>query len=418
MVLDRFRAAWRVFRDPALLTRRGFIAEPKASRWSRLRFVLTPLKGWPLFAGVGLFVVALALERIALFSADPAHANEVAKQSILNFHNVILVVSELGFAFVIAWVVSLAIEAGARAQQNRAVEEAIKRIGHDVFEGALGIKHDKAYVRSVIETCLDQPLTRELYRIHYRIEPFPAGDAERLGIENDRFVLVHAKISYTVRNAGRNREVFRMTYGIPCRSGDLRDFSRLTALVIGDARYPNPQEAAQFELPADAVEPEFGANANDRNYRFAVELDASETVDIVMNATLVKEMSDSDTFGFSRPTTGAIIQITSAVLGLRFGVQARTSSKLQTVSEPDGGNGEWQIDGSILPYQSVNLWWRSAADDGAINHECPGQPLVDPDVPLVEKSAAVHISFARRMAIGAKRLFGKEKADENGSTAG
>ncbi len=82
--------------------------------------------------------------------------------------NVKLIVSKLGFAFIIAWAVSLAIEAGARAEQRKTADETMERIERDVFEGALGTRHQRSYVRSVVETCLEQTLARENYRIKSR----------------------------------------------------------------------------------------------------------------------------------------------------------------------------------------------------------------------------------------------------------
>ena len=398
-------AAWRAFCDPNIIQRRGFVIDSESGGPSRLQIFLKRLIAWPLLAGIGFLILTLALERMEFMSNDPAILNEAVKGSLLRFHSIIIVVSELGFAFIIAWVVSLAIEAGAKREQTFAIKNAISSISKDVFSGAFSIGYEKDYIKSIIDTCLNQPLVREGYKLHYRIEQFPPDEADKLGIDRDRFVLVKARMAYDVKNCGRQNEPFRITYGIPCRTGQLREISRVTSLTIGNERYTSAADVERFEISHEQIEPDLGANANDRNYRFELELAPAELVPIAIEAVLVKELSDADTFGFFKPTSGLNIRITNTVPGLIFGVQPRTSSEMRRVGEADQWLGEWQIDGSILPYQSVNLWWRSPEDNGQAAAlatvvtlpEAETVQFVASETGSVDQPVAVKAHFGRRL---------------------
>lgn len=334
------------------------------------------LKVWPLIIGIFLLLFAIALERVQLLETEPVQTGSEAAarsaeapprpaESFISYHTFIALLSELGVAFVIAWIVSMAIEAAARREQNESINEAREAIMRDVFEAAFRIRQDPDYVRSVIQTCLEQRLTREDYNIHYRISPFPPVQEHELGVDPGRFVKIGVGIRYRVRNGGSRREAFSIKYSIPTRAGVLREIAQVTGVRIGEKAMTG-EGVKVFEAKASDLKHDTTLDG-DRLYSFEVDLGPMESIEIQIDAVLVKEMSDSDTFGFSQPTKGATIMIHNSVPDLRFGVQARTGSAMRTVRSPDDGAvGEWRIDGPVLPYQSVNIWWRSPADDGEV----------------------------------------------------
>lgn len=338
--------------DPTVIPNHKKPRSERASRWRRPKL-------WPFFIGAVFILLGIALEHPMLLGHGSADAAE-SSSSIFIAKTIVLWASEIGYAFFIAGIVSWFIEASARQEQNDDFRSAREAISKDVFQGVFGIRHSKEYVRAVIGTCLESAMVREDYELTYEIDPFPPAEADRLGIEPDRFVLVRASIRYTARNLGPERAKFPTGYGIPVRSGGLRDFSKMETLQIGPKIF-TPQEIAALEVvPAD------GDTHGERTYDFPVELDPQASASVALTVSLVKELSDNDPFGFRRPTMGCRITLSMGVPGLRFGATPRTSAKLVEVRSPVlGRTGEWRIEGPILPFDSVILWWRSPEDDGS-----------------------------------------------------
>lgn len=329
-----------------------------------------PIIWWPLIWGVLLILTAISLEHglWVYNSGVPLSAEALASQHpksmVFNHHVPILVISEVGYALLIAWVVSIAIEAASRKEHNEAVEESRRAISKDVFRGVYGIRHDPAYVKAVISTCLEETLMRENYSISYKIEEPTAAIREAAGDKADTIVQVTVTARYDLRNVGPSDNNYTSAYGIPIREGALAEHAKVTLMKIGTDSF----EGAILEDMSSKGED------GDVDYRFSVNLGPQESKEILIEAVLIKDLSDSDTFGFRRPTTGATIRLDVNVNGLIFGASERTASPMKVIRAPTPGRtAEWKIAGPILPYNSVVLWWRPASRSGTTSENSEGQ---------------------------------------------
>lgn len=325
----------------------------------------------PFIIGAAFVLAAIALEHPALLGHDPVtdhNAPVLGGSAIFTGKTLVLWVAEIGYAFIIAGVVSMFIEANARREQNADIRQARQRISEDIVEAVYQIRHTPEYVRAVIGTCLESPLVREEYTVHYTIDPVPDNRVTELG-HRDQFVLVETSVRYIARNVGSERGQFPTAYGIPVRSGVLKDLSFLKSLRVGDHSY------SEAEIAALEIENEHNHVASERTYRFYIDLEPGDAVEVDLSVSLVKEYSDNDAFGFRRPTMGATIRVTDNVRRLKFGLTPRTSARWKTIREPESGKtGEWKILGPILPFDSAVIWWRSKEDDGSAQSTLPSPP--------------------------------------------
>ncbi|HEU0097487.1 MAG TPA: hypothetical protein VFQ67_01810 [Allosphingosinicella sp.] len=325
-----------------------------------------PALWWPFVVGLAFLSVAIALEHGAWVvgssgghAAGTAGAGAHPSSSIFRMDSLVLLISEVGYAFIIAWVVSYFIEAGARREQNEAFDQSMSAISQDVFQGVFRIRHRPEYVQAVITNCLETRLVREGYDLTYTVDPFTPAQEAKHDLDPGRFVQVTAAIRYHARNIGTKTENFTTSYGIPTRSGKLRPLSGMTGLRIGGK--PFNQKA----IEALRVTETKGSHPTDIMYRFDFTLDPQQSIEVVIEVVLVKEKSDAETFGFGLPTMDASIRLNMNVPSMRFGATPRIIGELREVRSPENGrSGEWKVDHPILPYNSVILWWRSPEDDG------------------------------------------------------
>jgi hypothetical protein len=129
----------------------------------------------------------------------------------------------------------------------------------------------------------------------------------------------------------------------------LEEHAKVTLIKVGNESY---EEAKLAELAKKGSDGEM-------DYNFQVALEPQESKEILIEAMIIKDLSDGDTFGFRRPTTGATIRLDVNMPGFVFGASERTASPMKVIRAPaPGRTAEWRIDGPILPFNSVVLWWR------------------------------------------------------------
>jgi|GEM_PF-2692018 len=321
---------------------------------------------WPLIVGLVLVLIAVFMEHLR---DRLAHANgePLELSAIFDLSLALHILLELGFAFLIAFVVAWAVEAKASEEHLKELNRVRMKIETDVaahldeisraqtdelkrvFVGAFGAKHDSSYVEAALLSCFDHRLIRENYYITYRLDPFSEDDAKTAGVNAADYVYLTATISYYVKNIGVRPEPTAITYGFSVINSALERFAKVIDLHA-DRAYTTE------ELDAMAS---FDEEESEKDYAIDVELDPGQGIPVRITAKFVKEASDNDAFSFRYPTLNARCRIDSYIPHLQIGATARTASEM--TEEPgvkDGRSQEWVIKGSILPHNSVVFWWR------------------------------------------------------------
>lgn len=309
----------------------------------------------PIIIGAVFIGLSLVLEHpyfLGKFLKGSYSENEFYS-TVLTSKMLILFVAEIGYAFIIAGIVSSFLEANAKREQVELFKIAQDQIKRNVFEAVYRIKHSENYIQSVIGTCFESPLVRENYRISYEIDEFPEEDAKQCGVDRHNYVLITANVNYVARNMGPDFQNFPTGYGIPFRPGPLEKFATMRALKVGTKTYKKEEIDALEKKTANED------HTSEKLYQFEVPTNSGSTTEVAIEVSLLKEISDNDAFGFRRPTIGASIQFINRMERIvAFGVTPRTSATLRETRPRSLKSGEWEIDGPILPFDSVILWWR------------------------------------------------------------
>lgn len=306
---------------------------------------------------LGLIAVLLAV--ILEYAVLPGHyVNGKPGNIVVSLKTVIGLLKEIGFAAIIAFGVAYLIDAHAKRSEHQAHVAARKQITSDVFHAVFGLQYDVNYVKTVIETTLKAKVIRKRYAVNYSLEKLTPREAGLLGVDINRFVKLTQISSYTFQNVTPSSVKHVIGYSMPSRSGAFYDFARLMrARIAGEQKSEDDISAAL--VPGD--------RNNDvmKTYRWTVDIDPRKEVEVVMEAVNIKELSDAEVWGNAHATyEGMTMTVRNNVTNIvRFGINTHTATDPVTLYH-NKAEAHFQIDGPILPNNSVTFWWRSAEDDG------------------------------------------------------
>lgn len=363
---------------PAILSRRERVVA--AARAGLSRDAL-----WPVILGFVFFVLAIISEYIGLLMAMPSSTSteEVVRHFTSEFFSnrtIVVVLTDLGSAFVVAWVVSVAIEARSRHRQEQENRTYRSEISKNVFSAVYQLRHPSEYVKAAIEGVLSTLFLREQFEVTYKLCPLSTQDAAKAGVDASRFVRLTASTRYSVRNVTPSKEHFRLRYTIPRRSGRLGDLSRVRSLKIGDREYTD----TEIDNISD------GLSSSGRDHVLETYINGNDSIWITIDADMVKEVSDTETMGMKLPTLMTSVRLNiEGIHDLVFGLNAYSGSSVREVYRaPDGMSAHWVVDGPMLPWNSLLLWWRRPEDDGAPTEHAQDTSLDGAPTPAVPQKRA------------------------------
>lgn len=339
---------------------------------------------WPILWGGFFFLLAQLTDFYGQLVPGAAHdakgEADAARLASAVFSNETLyhLFVDFGSAFVVAWVVSMAIERNSRLRQELLLNRAQRAIAKEVFNAIYNLRHDRKYVEAAIEGVLGTHFIRENYEVIYKLAPYSQKEQAAAGVDLSRFVRLRAISQYSIKNVTPNKEHFRMRASIPVRNGPLADLSKLTSLRIGSKAHSQTEIDALLD---DSIK-------SDRCYLIQTDVDGNSDVQVVVEVEVVKELSDSESLGLKLPTLAMKVSlIIENIDGLEFDLRGYTSSPVQSeVRSADNKTATWKLPGPMLPWNSLVLWWRTPQDDTGANGHLPES--VRPPSPLVVQPAA------------------------------
>jgi hypothetical protein len=204
---------------------------------------------------------------------------------------------ELGFALIIALMISVGIEAQARAEDVANAEAMRKMIAIDVFKGVLSSRLPREYADRVVELHLYPLVIREHLEATIHVDRLPTGLAKQLGARSRNLRLLHSTYRYRLRNLSTGSHVHNLVMSIPRRSGDLADLSRLVSARIGD-RQCSPDEL----VAAGSVDQAESSTV----YSWEIPLQTDGTVQVEIETVIVKEASDRGMGDFASHLAGCL----------------------------------------------------------------------------------------------------------------
>lgn len=316
---------------------------------------------WLAFIGVGFVFFAVAADHPAAKELlvrwrvlPEAHDTESA---VFNWHVLVSLSNEIGFALLIAWGVAAGIEKQAREREEDNQQRARDRIASDVIHAVYGLQHDADYVKTVIDKTLQSKIVRQQMDLDYTVEPLTKDEEQALGVEQGRFVKMTMISRYAFKNVSKQAEEFTVKYGIAARFGPkIREFARIKQIRLDNVAVPESDVIdSEKTKPEDAY----------KSYEFERIIQAEALLHVLVEAVSIKELSDNEVWGSYHPTVKGVNFVAHVrIPGARFGVRHLTASPANMIYKTASGDGAWRIDGPILPNDSLVLWWRVPEDDG------------------------------------------------------
>jgi hypothetical protein len=142
-----------------------------------------------------------------------------------------------------------------------------------------------------------------------------------------------------------------LRFRIPWISKIASELSRATEFRIGDTTKLLENHLRELDsAPAD----------DGKRYSFMLTLDPGESKEIAIETVLLKEASDNEIWSSLHPTLRADVSLTVRVPGLISGLRSRTAAPASELYRTeDGASARWQVDGPLLPNDSLTLWWQT-----------------------------------------------------------
>jgi hypothetical protein len=145
----------------------------------------------------------------------------------------------------------------------------------------------------------------------------------------------------------------------------------------------------------------------ERDYKKILKLKGYDSCVVVTKSELIKDFADSEIFGFRHPTSGATLNVSTEIPTLEVAATERMPTKMELKKlTPNKRQGEWKVDGAILPFNSITVHWRRAGISNGYKKAEQEQRLpssgVKVDSDILESSPS-----AQARPVGAGRRAGK-----------
>ena len=257
---------------------------------------------------------------------------------------------ELGFALIIAWMISIGIETHARQEDGKRAESLRRLVAVDVFKGVFSYRLPRKYVDRVVELHLFPSVIRERLDLSMRLRRIDDAEASSWSIRKENFLVLEQKVAYLIRNTSTGAYRHAIRIDLPTHTGKRRQAAQVRSLRVGSNDLAlNEIEAGSL---SDSIE-------NSRSYQWQVPLGPDQAVEVEIETQLLKEVSDAEVWASFLPTMAATFNFRSDVAGLRFGARS-TSQVLQAQDQPpDRVSLKWTSAGPTLKGESVVFWWRA-----------------------------------------------------------
>lgn len=257
---------------------------------------------------------------------------------------------EFGFAFLIAFVISMAIERAAHREFNDTINLRITELQHAVFKAIYFHEIEPKLIAEVEETIFRAPFMRHNHHQTYHLTLISAKDLDPNNPRLPDFQIMKCDMtmSYEVRNISREDQDFTLKIAVESTHPVLRDYVRIHKIKINgvDAEIPKTSDSEGF-----------------RHFeRIIKNIPPGGRVKITAAWQALKDPDDTEVWRSFYPSDGM-------TLGVHFPEQVRMRGAHAlhrqeiTSKEIEGSSyAEWSIDNAVLPHQGIVFWWRTGAE--------------------------------------------------------
>lgn len=261
---------------------------------------------------------------------------------------------ELGFAFVIAWMISVGIEAHARKEDGERAESLRRLVALDVFKGVFSERLPRAYIDRVIETHLYQVIIRRSLTVAFELKELSEEDAHEWGIDRTRFVAMTERMIGVFENTSVGSHSHLFTLRIPKVDGAADGY--VTPLEIKIAGKPLTVEEIALARSYDEASSSF-------TFTFPFQFAGRQEVEVEICNRLLKYRSDTHVLAMGVATLELTIEVVSEFPAERFGIRG-TGPGMEKVEAGSGGNKiTWRASSAVIANESAVLWWNDLAQE-------------------------------------------------------
>lgn len=302
--------------------------------------ILDIIHDYPIILFVaGLFCILLG---ISVKGTGTAHL-----ETFLYYASVFL--KELGFALIIAFVISIGIEKYARERQQEAVDHHIQRIKRSIFEGVYGTRQEPELVKLLEDVVFENAFFRTGYEVHIDMEHIET-DMQRQS--NDTLVKLKIDCRFYVHNRTEEERdfVFKVKLEKPY-DPTLRGVVSMTALKLGDYHL-NDKNIREAD---DCLED----NEDFKMYSWKRRTLPNEALYVQAKYVIVKYARDAMPWYVFGPCDGFRLLVHHPKNIVVYGLHAHPCD--DGVRKEGGGLEdsvfELQIDKPLLPNHGAFIWW-------------------------------------------------------------
>jgi len=302
----------------------------------------------------------------------------------------VLLLKELGVAFLVASIIGWAIEKQAKERDNQRAMQLREDVANDAVFALYGLRHRRDFIKAVVETNLEAKIVREDMKVAYSLRTLSREEADVVSPKKpadalERFVVLEMTSTYTFRNVAASGELAIIRYAIALRQGaGARQLTKAHYVCIDDKQLNDKEIEAGISAPE---------NSDDLTYQWQRPLDPNGTVRVIISARCVKERSDNEVWGSFFPTMGNMDLSLTVLPGMRFGVRELSSASLSSkLSVPSDVSRSWTLTGPLLRHNSIVFWWRTPEDDAEedeisapVEFSTPDPAAELPSVPASER---------------------------------
>jgi hypothetical protein len=287
----------------------------------------------------------------------------------------LLLVQEVGFALIVAFVIWAAWEVFKQAETEDQWNARIERVAKSVFFGVLKRNFPEELIQEATLLLLERDFIR-------------TGSSHLFTLRDDKFirqdgketpcVILEVLARFKIKNVANETRDYPLRVGLPnpLHSG-LKEKCKVRQVQVR-----LPREELKGRLLKDA-EQKFRTELDDpRNKKdtifFELELvkiHPGEEIEIIWNYAIPKEAEDAEVVQFTQATDAAVISVVD-LGGDKRTVRAKSIHRceLENVgSESPKGTYSYRLDRFFLPRQGFHIWWKEDVSEAALTTP-PAQP--------------------------------------------
>ena len=259
---------------------------------------------------------------------------------------------EIGFALIIAFLISAAIERAATREFHHNVDERMKEIQRQVFRSTYGRNVPPALIDEVELLVLQANFLRHGHRLTYNLEMKKASELAngKAGVPDISVIVAEVNMSYELENISSLPEPYKVKLTL-----ELPPFDALKEYVQFHSVGINGELLTGDDLKKGIGTPSADFTQFERTIPSVL---PGQRMKVKATWQAIKAIDDVELWRSVLPSDGMTLCVRFPKEAKVKGANALHRSDL---AERTGGYGqyrEWAIDEAVLPHQGIVFWWR------------------------------------------------------------